>query len=481
MAGAGAEQRLGTPQLPDDSKVPELARAFAAAGGRALVVGGWVRDQLLARADMDTDIDLEVQGLSPQRLEEVLGRFGRVHRVGRAFPIHLVEGLAVDVCLPRTGDPGPDGSPTGFDPALDFTEAARGRDLRVNAMAWDPLTDELLDPHGGRDDLQAGVLRATDALRFGNDPVRGLRTARLSAVLEMEPDAALADLCAATDLSAVAPERVLTEIRKLLLEAARPSRGFAFLRRTGLLRFLPELAALIDVPQDPQWHPEGDVWVHTLLCLDRAAGLRVGDGDRDLLLMLGVLCHDLGKASTTERREDRILSRGHDAAGVALSESLLAKMRAPNALVRGVTALVRHHLAPASFARASRRQPGAGARGYRRLLRKLRAGGVDADLLWRVARADHLGRTTEDAARDVFAAGDAFLARAQELEADVRTFEPVVTGRYLLKRGVEAGPALGEMLDRCRAVQDETGSTDPAEIFAGARARPADEPEDDSV
>jgi tRNA nucleotidyltransferase (CCA-adding enzyme) len=455
--------------------VLEIARAFRDAGGRALVVGGWVRDQLLGRETAVPDIDLEVQGLEPEVIESVLSRFGRVRRVGRAFPIHLVEGLALDVCLPRTGDPGPDGSPPSFDPGLDFAEAARGRDLRVNAMGWDPLSGELLDPHGGRRDIEAGVLRATDPARFGRDPLRGLRVARLAAVLEMQVDDELVGLCAATDLRSVAPERIFIELRKLLLDARAPSRGFEELRRSGLLRFLPELAALIGVPQDAKWHPEGDVWTHNQLCLDVAAGLRVGDAERDLLLMLGVLCHDVGKPGTTEEREGRIVSHAHDVKGVAVTEQLLARVCAPNAVVRGVSALVRHHLAPALYTRP---KTGAGPRGYRKLVRRLREAGVDADLLWRVARADHLGRTTEDARTGSFAAGERFLAEASRFEDDPQTWRTVVTGRFLQARGVEPGPELGRWLERCREIQDETGWTDPEAILERARSQPPSEAPD---
>jgi tRNA nucleotidyltransferase (CCA-adding enzyme) len=478
------ESDLCDPRLSPDSRIPDLARACAAAGGRLLVVGGWVRDRLLGRslAGGVEDLDLEVQGLAPERLHVLLVGFGDVHRVGRAFPVHLVKGLVpgrpVDVSLPRTGDPGEDGSPPGFDPALDFAQASRGRDLRVNAMAWDPLTGEILDPHDGRRDLVSGVLRATDAARFGRDPVRGLRTAQLAARLEMEPDAELRRLSAATDLARAAPERVQGEFRRLLLRAARPSLGLVLLREMALLRFFPELLALVGCPQEPEWHPEGDVWVHTLLVVDEAArqrGGEVGNADaeqRDLLLMLGALCHDLGKPTTTETRDGRVVSRRHSPAGVGPTASLLARMRAGHALVRGTQALVRHHLAPAQFVRSAGGAPEAGPRAYRRLLRQLREDGVDLDLLYRVARADHLGRTTEDALAGRFPAGDIFLARAREIDAIPLTYEPVVKGRHLLARGIPPGPGMGRLLARCRRIQDETGWSEPDEILARALVPP---------
>jgi tRNA nucleotidyltransferase (CCA-adding enzyme) len=462
---SGPDERL---ELPEESVVPAIARACAEAGGRALVVGGWVRDQLLGRS-ASRDLDLEIQGLAPGEIESLLARFGAVERVGRSFPVYLVKGLPFDVCLPRTGAPREDGEPPGFDPALDFAEAARGRDLRVNSMAWDPLRQELLDPYDGRRDIEEGVLRATDAALFGRDPLRGLRTAQLAARLGMAIDDELASLCAGTDLTRVAPERIWGEMRTLLLQASRPSRAFEVLESTRLLRFFPELAALVGVPQDAKWHPEGDVWVHTLLVIDVAASLRgdrVEDAQRDLLLMLGSLCHDLGKPGTTEEHEGRIVSRRHSQEGARPTEDLLARMRAPTAVVRATCALVRHHLAPAEFVRPG--QPGgeAGPRAYRKLLRRLREDGVDAELLYRVARSDHLGRTTEDARAGRFEAGDVFLERARSVEADPGTYEAVVTGRHLIARGVEPGPEMGRLLARCREVQDEIGETDAQAILA---------------
>lgn len=434
--------------LADDAPARRIARAVADAGGKALVVGGWVRDQLLRAGAGSQDIDLEVFGLDAQRLEDVLSGFGEVHRVGRAFPVYLVGRLAMDVSLP--------GTPC-------FADASLRRDLRVNAMAWDPLTGVLEDPHDGRADLEARTLRAVDPTRFGDDPLRGLRTVQLAARLGMDPDEELRALCAATDLSEVAAERVFGEWRRILLRAPRPAVALSLLRDVSLLRFFPELEALIDVPQDPEWHPEGDVWLHTGLVIDQAARARNGDERRDLLLMLGALCHDLGKPGTTEETLGRIVSRKHSEAGVEPTRTFLERMRAPGWLVTGAVALVRHHLAPAEFTRSSGE---AGPRAYRKLARRLAEADLDFQLLTDVARADHLGRTTPDAIAESFPAGDIFLERAQAIDSEPATHEPAVTGKHLLARGIAPGPEMGALLERCRDVQDETGWTDPEPILA---------------
>ena len=455
----------------------EVAKAVRDAGGRAIVVGGWVRDHLLGARSKD--VDIEVFGLDVARFEALLADFGKVHAVGRAFGVYRVAGIDVDFSLPRRDSkrgPGHRGFDVTPDPSLGFADAARRRDLTVNSIGLDPLTGEVLDPHHGRRDLNRCVLRATDPERFPEDPLRGLRVAQLAARLEMTPDDDLVALCRRLDLSELSGERVFDEFRKLLLRAARPSIGFKVLEDTNQLRFFPELDALRGVPQDPEWHPEGDVWVHTLMVLDVAASLRgTGDtgergdtpehGDENLSLMFGALCHDLGKPATTERVDGRVRSHRHDVEGVTPTRALLERMRAPGALTERVAALVEHHLAPALFIRN-----GATARGYRRLARKLERAGVSIELLVRVARADHLGRTTADAVAGRFDAGDAFLAAARAHSVERTAPRDAVLGRHLIERGLQPGPGFAPILERCREIQDETGWTDPERILDRALA-----------
>ena len=442
-------------------RVLEIARAVAAAGGRALLVGGYVRDRL--RGVEATNIDMEIYRLELPALERVLQRFGAVIAIGRAFGVLQVKGLDVDFALPRldskTGA-GHKGFEVRCDPGLDFETASRRRDLTINSMGLDPLTDERLDPHGGARDLERGLLRATDPTHFPEDPLRGLRVAQFAARFEMTPDPELLRLCAALDLTELSAERVLEEWRKLLLSGVKPSLGTEILRTTGLLRFFPELEALVGVPQDPDWHPEGDCWVHNQMVIDEAARLRDGGAD-DEALMFGALLHDVGKPLTTATTDGRVRSPNHDVRGVELAAAFLERMRAPNELVARVGALVEHHLAPALFIKN-----GAAAKGYRRLARKLEAAGVTAALLARVARSDHLGRTTAEALARVFPAGDEFLSRARELSVEKSAPRDVVLGRHLIARGLRPGPEFGAILERCRELQDENGWTDPEQILA---------------
>ena len=449
-----------------DPKVTELTRALADAGGRAVLVGGYVRDRLLGHPSKD--YDLEIFGLTLEQLERALAPFGEVLHVGRAFGVLRVKGIDADFSLPRRDNKtgaGHRGFRMDLDPTLDFTEAARRRDLTINSIGLDPLTGEVLDPHGGQRDLKRGVLRATDPAQFAEDPLRGLRAAQFAARFEMRADDELVALCAKLDLSELPPERIYEEFRKLLLKGVKPSLGFELLRETGMLRFFPPLADLIDVPQDPEWHPEGDVWVHTLMCLDEAARMR-RDDDSDLPFMYGVLCHDLGKPATTGTEEERIRSPKHEVIGAQITRRLLEELRAPGRLVTQVEALVRHHLAPALFVAQE-----TSAKGYRRLARRLADAHVDMALLERVARANHLGRTTDEARRRVFPAGDAFLERARDAEVAEHAPRDVVQGRHLLARGLQPGPHFSDILDRCREIQDETGWDDPERILDRALAQ----------
>ena len=302
-----------------------VARAVRHAGGRALIVGGWVRDRLLDRVSIGStsaghtpkdggrqDIDVEVFGLPADRLRAVLSALGPVNSVGASFAVFKLGPL--DISLPRTESKAGRGH-RGFivtgDPDLPLREATRRRDFTVNAIAWDPLREEHLDPHGGRDDLHRKRLRMVDPATFGDDSLRVLRAVQLAARLEFELDEPTRALCRTIALDDLPAERVWGEMEKLLLLAKRPSLGFALARDIRVVEQLfPELAALVDCPQEPEWHPEGDVWTHTLLVIDEARG-RIENLRRPqrIAVMLGAVCHDFGKPATTAHAQAAQVAR----------------------------------------------------------------------------------------------------------------------------------------------------------------------------
>lgn len=438
------------------------------AGGRPFVVGGAVRDAL--RGLPVTDFDVEVFGLAPDALRRTLEAAASVNAVGEAFTVFKVSGLpglgAVDVSLPRRDSkagPGHRGIAVVGDPGLSVVEAARRRDFTINALLYDPLTDEILDPHRGRRDLEAGVLRAVDPATFGDDPLRALRAVQFAARFELTVEPETARLCASLPLGELPAERLFGEIEKLLLKALRPSIGFALARDWGMLPTLaPELIPLAETPQDPEWHPEGDVWTHTLLALDQAAPLH-GDLDRAraLAVMLGTLCHDLGKPGTTRFEEGRIRSRGHEEAGVDPSARLLDRWNVHTLLgydLRAqVLALVANHLKPGQlYDHRERVSDGA----IRRLAAK-----CEPDLLYRVARADCLGRTGSFAPL----AMEWFREKVRQLDVAHRPPEPLLRGRDVLALGLRPGPEVGRIVKAVYELQLDGGVTTPDEARAQAR------------
>jgi tRNA nucleotidyltransferase (CCA-adding enzyme) len=441
----------------------DIARAVRAHGGRALVVGGYVRDRLLGLRSKD--LDLEVFGVAAAELPVLLERFGRVEIVGQQFAVYKLGN--VDVSLPRreskTGR-GHKGFTVAGDPSMTPEEAARRRDFTVNAISWDPLTDEYVDPVGGRDDLARRILRVVDSRTFADDSLRVLRALQFAARFELTALAETKAICRRIPLDDLPAERIWGEFEKLLLHAPRPSIGFALAREMDVTsRLLPEVHALIDCPQEPEWHPEGDVWVHTLQVIDQARR-RNGDLDRAPLaaVMLGAVCHDLGKPLTTQVLEGRIRSLGHEEAGVEPATRVLDRLNV-HALdgfdvrtqVLGVTA---HHLKPGAFYKV-RGEVGDGA--FRRLALR-----VDLELLARVARADCEGRRP-----GVFdcTAMDWFLERARALGVEHTPPAPLLMGRHLLELGVAPGPRMGEILKAVYELQLDGAVTTLEEAREAAR------------
>jgi len=431
-------------ELPDT--VSSLAQAVHEAGGRALLVGGCVRDELMGAQAKDWD--LEVYNLDAVRLREVLDQFGPVNVVGESFTVYKLGGH-LDVSVPRrerkTGH-GHKGFVIEGDPSMSVEEAARRRDFTINAIMQDPLTGELIDPYDGRRDIERRILRAVSADTFAEDSLRVLRAAQFAARFRFDVDPATVEICRGIDLTDLPQERIWGELEKLLLQAVQPSIGLEWLRKLGAVeQIFPEIQSLIGVPQDPEWHPEGDVFVHTQLVIDRAREL-VDDlaYPRKVTVMLAALAHDFGKPPTTEFLEGRWRSRGHEEAGVPPAESFLSRINIHTIdgyNVRGqVIALVREHLKPGEFYK-KRDEVGEGA--FRRLARR-----CEPDLLYRVARADSLGRNAEWVPREKWYGAEAqewFIQRSRELQVEQRPPDPILLGRHLLELGVKPGPEMGEL------------------------------------
>ena len=452
---------------------------------RALLVGGLVRDALLGRET--TDADVEVYGVPQERLwplvEETFPE--RVNAVGRSFgvlKVHLAPQIDLDIALPRSDSKmgaGHRGFAVEGDPFLDFKEASRRRDFTVNALACDPLTGEILDAHRGLLDLSSRTLRAVDRVTFPEDPLRVWRAFQFAARLDFRLDtdtlALLAAMVHRGDLAQLSRERVTDELRKLL-GAKRPSAGLTLARDTGALAAeFPELEALAATPQDPEWHPEGDVWVHTLMVVDAAAEV-VARGHwnlRDqepLHVVLGALLHDLGKVATTERvvkdGRPRIVSPRHEAEGIGPASAVLSRMTFGEDAERAVLAVVRWHLSPGALFYALERgelDPRSYANAVRKVLKRIHP--VRWQVLVAACEGDWRGRGIEGVASMPFDPGLRFAEAIAAAQLDTAPAQPLVLGRDILALGVPPGPEVGRLIDEIEAARDRGEITEREEAL----------------
>ncbi len=477
--------------------VMALAEAVRAAGGRAMLVGGCVRDELMGIEPKDWDV--EVYGIPAERLKVLLNAlFDRsgdtpvpmsaehekesgdvdksvhapVMSVGEAFAVYKI-GQHLDVAMPRRerkSGAGHRGFTVEGDPDMSFEEACSRRDFTVNAILKDPLTGEMIDPFNGRADIERKILRHVSNATFAEDSLRVLRAAQFAARMRFGIDAETVAICKTMNVTDLPKERIWGELEKILLRADEPGVGMKWLYELGVCRqIFSELEALVGVPQEPAWHPEGDVDVHTMMVVDEARRL-IDDlpYEKKVSVMLGALCHDLGKPPTTEFVDGRVRSRGHDEAGVEPTIGFLDRIGifTLNGFdVRNqVVQLVRYHLKPGEYYFA-KNPVGEGA--FRRLARK-----VEPDLLYRVAKADTLGRYPDgDRSKMIFdaEAQEWFIAKARELNVEQKAPDAILMGRHLIEMGLEPGPRFKQILDIIYEKQLDGRINDLEQAKAAAR------------
>lgn len=446
-------------------EIESILQEIVKAGGVPYLVGGSVRDLVLGHEIKD--IDIEVHQISLEKLEACLRKFGDVSLVGMQFGVLKLHGKDVDWSLPRKDSIGRK-PVVVVDPDLTIEDACRRRDVTMNAMAIDlsqGLSKDftIIDPYGGQKDIESKTLRLVDKELFVQDPLRFYRVMQFVGRFEMMPDDELNKICKKMDLkdlvsgTELARERICEEIKKLLLKSRRPSLGFRWLQDIGRLEELfPEVGALVGVEQRSDYHPEGDVFEHTMQSLDAAARLELDDLSKEekFMIMLGVLCHDFGKVEQT---------RGHDVVGVPLAKSFLRRFTRQTSLIRSVCKLVRYHRSPVTLVEQK-----AGLKAYKRLATKL-APEVTAQHLYFVSWADIRGRNKDgsEPLEHEFVLGDdeiaVFLDRIREAQVETGPEPPVLLGRDLLDV-VEPGPRMGELLKKAYKIQIDEGITDKQEL-----------------
>jgi len=428
--------------------VKEIVTALEQAGAIPLLVGGAVRDFFLSHETKDFDI--EIYHISEDDLYTLLSRFGPVSLVGKSFGVFKLHSLPIDWSLPRKDSSGRKPHVI-FDPHLSYHDAFIRRDLTINAMGINLVTGELIDPFSGKIDLEKKILRTPDVHFFVQDPLRFFRVMQFIGRLEMDPDETLNKICADMDLSGVSRERISDEFEKLLLKSRSPSRGFRWLESIGRLHgIIPELYSLRSIHQRPDYHPEGDVFEHTMQTLDAAAKIvrEYEDKTSKLILLFSALCHDIGKTGGKNEH-------GHDIRGAKIVPHVLSRLTISKEYVVPVQKLVRHHMAPVLLVTQH-----SSAASYKRLANAL-APEANLSLLADLATADRQGRNPDK--HEPLSATVNEVEQFKKLARNALVLHvaerQILQGKDLLDV-VPPGKLMGELLKYAYEIQIEEGLQD---------------------
>lgn len=493
---------LETPQ-----QIDELVSNINSFQGKAYLVGGSVRDSILsAKTGIDyemKDFDLEVYGIPPQDLKEKLSKiYGKVEEVGESFGVYKVkiDGIeeSIDIAIPRIDKPSEEikkgrGIISNSDPYLDMVSAVKRRDITINSILYDPVKKQVIDPFGGWYDLMGGVIRVTDSDTFIEDPLRVLRVAQFASrfgfKISDETISLSKKLCNIGGLNNLVVERVRDEFDKLLIKGYEPSIGLRFLKNIGYLDIiLPEVSKLSEVPQEPDYHPEGDVLTHTLQVVDAMAILvrkenKLNPMSNNLkrALMLGALFHDLGKEPKTVTDENgRIRSHGHEDAGVPIATKIIERLYknkqqiSPIEYENLILFFVSDHMKPL-FLHSEFLKGIDTTKALRRFVNRCLENGTTPKQLLMIVEADKLGRNSENINRPLTREDKPDLVEAIkwfEISTERITQEFIVKNKSILNikkfletdicRGLRPGPWVG-IINRCvllDSIDSETSFTD---------------------
>lgn len=419
--------------LEDQKMAREIARLVAAQGGRTFYVGGFVRDALLHKENKD--VDIEVHGVSPKCLEDILDSLGQRMTIGESFGIFGLKGYDLDIAMPRKEEARGQGHKDFdifVDPFIGTEAAARRRDFTFNALMQDVLTGEIVDHFGGVEDLKQGVLRHVNDHSFAEDPLRVLRAGQFAARFGFRAAEETVALCRRMDLGHLPRERIEGELKKALLKAEKPSIFFEVLRQMEQLdHWFPELKALIGVQQNPVYHSEGDVWTHTMMVIDEAAKLRHRAAN-PYWFMLAAVTHDFGKAVCTEEKNGVLHAYLHEVKGLPIAEAFLRRITGEVKLIEYVLNLTEYHMKPNTVA---------GARSAVKVTTRMFDQSADPEGLICLALADDRGRITQAPATD----HEAFLMERLAIFRELMA-RPYVMGRDLVEAGLKPSVEFTEIL-----------------------------------
>jgi tRNA nucleotidyltransferase (CCA-adding enzyme) len=420
--------------------IKKIAQQIRNNGGRAYFVGGFVRDKIMG---LDSkDIDIEVFGISPSHLNDILEEFGEVKEVGKSFGVFKVKinGSEIDFSIPRTEQKKGTGH-REFDicpnPNLTIEQAAQRRDFTFNAIYADVLTGKIFDYCNGLKHIKNKIIKNVSH-QFGEDPLRVLRAMQFAGRFDFQIEASTCGICydLKSEFETLPKERVWIEFEKLFSKSIKPSRGIEVLQQTGWIDFFPEISQMEGLPQDPAWHPEGDVLTHTKLVMDEAARLS-NSPEKQVVNVMAALCHDMGKFVTTEIKDGRIISPKHAKKGVQIALSFMERINTPNKIKDKVCELVREHMAPVGEITK---------RTVRRLIHRMNHATIDELMI--VIEADHSGRPPKP--KGLPEKAKLIKELAQEIGDEI---QPVLMGRHLISRGMKPGPNFGLILKQAEQAQ----------------------------
>jgi tRNA nucleotidyltransferase (CCA-adding enzyme) len=407
--------------------------------GTGYLVGGCVRDALIGKKTKD--IDIEVYGIALDKLIKILKAYYGINFVGKSFGVIKLNQYPIDISIPRRERKKGQGY-RGFDIETDHLlpakEASARRDFTINAILFDPLENKIIDHYQGKEDLKKRILRHTTE-KFSEDPLRVLRAMQFIARFQLKIAPETLELCRNITIENLSPERIFEEWKKLILKGEKISQGLIFLKDSGWLKYFPELNALCGCLQYKKWHPEGDVFVHTGFCMDAFVLERhlCLDSKENLLVGLGVLCHDFGKPLTTVVHPDgKITSHRHDIEGVTPTMTFLNRLTNQKDILQKVSLLVRYHMIP--------RELYINQSSEAAILRLSKKVGNIQRLL-RVCKADKNGKGA--AYEWQYPVADWLLEKAQKLQVTKAPPSPILKGRHLIMAGLKPSKEFSELLN----------------------------------
>ncbi len=436
--------------LPQE--LEEILLALKNIGARPILVGGCIRDHFLNIPIKDYDIEVfHIENF--EVLESTLSHFGKVQCVGKSFGVVKLLTLSheYDFALPRREKKVAKGH-QGFDvtthSSLSFEQAAIRRDFTMNAIGYDYFEDTFLDPFNGKESIKNAQIKHIHDDTFMEDPLRIYRAISFASRFDFSLHPSTFNLCQKMTQSGVleelATERIFEEFKKFLLKGNKPSIAFELILNLGILKAYPELESLVGCEQDEEYHPEGDVWVHTLMCLDEMAKLRGDDNKENIMLMLAVLCHDLGKPLCTKVIKGRITSHKHEALGEEPTKLFLQRLTNDKKLIESIIPLVKYHLSPFQLYLQNSSQ-----KAVKRLSTK-----VNIEQLCKVALADCLGRTIPDKQK-CHKAIEWLKNEANQLNISTQSLQPLIQGKDLIALGFRPSKLFKEILNFAFDVQIE--------------------------